>query len=42
MILHIVWWIAERTLSPRDYERRVRAYNVGFGFRFLGRNWGEP
>ena len=41
-MLRIIWWLAERTLPASEYQRRLRAYYVGFGFRYAGRNWGKP
>lgn len=37
--LKIITFIAYWVLSDKEYGRRVRRYNEGFGFRFLWIDW---
>lgn len=41
----MVYWFTKFvrwTMTRSEYDRRARRFDVGYGFRWLGRDWFKP
>ena len=41
-MIRFILWLAAHTLSRYQNACRYRRFRAGFGYRFLGFDWGQP